>query len=92
MTQTFERKPPTNLLAIDGDDAGENGPGDNLATWGSGQTTGIGEVVASIDGLDELSQVDVPDERRIWLSGALNSLCSKLKVLQDNLQRRKCYF
>ena len=52
----------TYLLGVNSYDTREDCPDDNLtASWG-GQASWVGEVVPSINCLDELSKVDLSDE------------------------------
>ena len=67
------------LIIVDGDDPREDNPGDSFdAGWG-GQASRVGEVVAPVDGLEELAEVDVATELRVGLFDALQSIRSVLK-------------
>ena len=66
------------LVGIDGDDAWEDSPDDNLIASRSGQATRVGEVVIRVNSLDELAKVDVTDEGGVWLSHTLDGLSAPL--------------
>jgi hypothetical protein len=65
-------------MTINGYDSRENGPDDSFGTSWSGQASVVGEVTSGVDGLDEVTQVNVAGSLCIWILDALNTLSSKL--------------
>ncbi len=65
-------------MAVNGNDSWEDGPEYSFTAGWSGQASRVGVITSRVDGLHEVSQVDVTVSLCVGITNTLDALHSKL--------------